>query len=173
LRQRLARVLETDYDLSGGAADPVTRESLEALAALRGRMLAWLPEVAFLSVTETPGADIRDDHVYTLIHDTGFSNISSLLNQEAHRLPDEDGVTVTRGFVGDYPNAFFRVERSSLPGFVAGIRGLTGEQDYRKLVERFGVRRTSPDFWRHSDQLHRAYQASARPLRRDCSITTD
>jgi len=159
LRQRLARVLKTDYDISG-EADPVTRQSLEALSTFRGRMLAWLPEVAFLSVTDTAGADIRDDHVYTLIHDAGYSNISALLNQESGRLPDEDGLTVTRGFVGDYPNAFFRVERSSLPGFVAGIRGLTSEQDYRTLVERFGVRRTSPDFWRYSDQLHRAYQAS-------------
>ncbi|MEW6543841.1 MAG: fatty acid cis/trans isomerase [Nitrospirota bacterium] len=31
----------------------------------------------------------------------------------------------------------------------------------RTVAEHFGVRRTSPDFWSHSDQLHRAYRARA------------
>ena len=65
------------------------------------------------------------------------------------------------GFVGAYPNVFYRVDRSSLPQFVAGMADLASEQDYRKFAERFAVQRTSPDFWNHSDQLHRAYQASA------------
>ena len=160
LRRRLAGALNTEYDI-GGEADVEIRAQLEALARVRGRALAWLPEVAFVAVTETAGADIRADRVYTLIHDDGYSNIASLLDQEGRRLPDEDGVTVTRGFVGAYPNAFYRVERSSLPQFVAGITSLASEQDYRKFAERFAVRRTDPGFWHHSDQLHRAYGARA------------
>lgn len=160
LRRRLARVLNPEYDLRG-EIDPEIRQSLETLAALRGRRLAWLPELAFLSVTETAGADSREDHVYTMLHDNGFSNIASMMDQESRRLPDEDGVTVVRGFIGDYPNALFRVERARLPEFVAGIRDLTGERDYRNLVERFGVSRTSPDFWRYSDHLQRVFQAIA------------
>lgn len=160
LRQRLTGALNRDYDV-GGEPDAVIRAQLEELSRVRGRAVAWLPEVAFLAVTDTAGADIRQDRVYTLIHDDGYSNIASLFNQEARRLPDEDGLTVTRGFVGAYPNVFYRVDRSSLPQFVAGMADLTSEQDYRKFAERFAVRRTSPDFWNHSDQLHRAYQASA------------
>ena len=160
LRRRLAGALNTEYDLSG-ETDPELRTQLEALARARGRSLAWLPEVAFVAVTDTAGADIREDRVYTLIHDNGFSNIASLMNPEASRLPDEDGVTVTRGFVGAYPNAFYRVERARLSQFVAAIPALTSEQDYRKFADTFAVRRSSQDFWRHSDQLHQAYFARA------------
>ncbi len=159
LRQRLTGALNQDYDI-GGEPDADIRTQLEELSRVRGRALAWLPEVSFLAVTEA-GSDAREDRWYTLIHDNGYSNIASLFNQEARRLPDEDGLTVTRGFVGAYPNAFYRVERTHLPEFVAAVAGLTNEQEYRKLAERFGVRRTDADFWRYSDQLHRAYQASA------------
>jgi hypothetical protein len=159
LRRRVAGVLNHGYDI-GGEPDTEIRTQLETLSRARGRALAWLPEVAFVAVTDTAGADIREDRVYTLIHDNGYSNIASLFDQEGRRLPDEDGVTVTRGFVGAYPNAFYRVERASLPQFVAGIAGLASEEDYRKFAERFAVRRTNPDFWRHSDQLHEAYRAS-------------
>ncbi|MGH7165232.1 MAG: fatty acid cis/trans isomerase [Nitrospiraceae bacterium] len=156
LRQRLAGALNTEYDL-GGETDAGLRTQLEALSRVRGRALAWLPEVAFVAVTDDVRTDIHEDRVYTLIHDTGYSNITSLFDQEARRLPDEDGVTVTRGFVGAYPNAFYRVQRSSLPQFVAGVTALTSEEDYQKFADRFAVRRTNPDFWRHSDQLHQAY----------------
>ncbi len=159
LRRRLAGALNKEYDLSG-ETDAELRAQLEALSRVRGRSLAWLPEVAFVSITDDVGTNIREDRVYTLLHDNGFSNIASLMNQEARRLPDEDGVTVTRGFVGAYPNVFYRVQRSSLPQFVAAITALSSEEDYRKFADRFGVRRTDPEFWRHSDQIHQAYFAS-------------
>lgn len=38
---------------------------------------------------------------------------------------------------------------------------LTSEQDYQQFADRFAVRRTHPEFWRHSDQLHQAYHARA------------
>jgi hypothetical protein len=160
LRERLAGALTRGYDV-GGEPDAEIRTRLETLSGLRGRALAWLPEVSFLAVTDGAGTDVREDRWYTLLRDAGHSNIASLFNQEARRLPDEDGLTVVRGFIGAYPNAFYRVERTKLPEFVSAVASLASEQDYRTLAERFGVRRTSPDFWSHSDQLHRAYRARA------------
>lgn len=54
--------------------------------------------------------------------------------------------------------AFYRMEQSALPEFIAAVAGLTSEADYRKLADRFAVRRTSRDFWRHSDGVHEAYR---------------
>jgi hypothetical protein len=141
--------------------DAEIRAQLEVLAQVRGKALSWMPDVALLAVIETAGMDVQDDRVYTLVRDLGLSNIASLFDQEGRRKPEEDGLTVTHGFVGAYPNAFYRVDRAGLPQFVAAVAGLTSEQDYRKLAERFAVRRTNPDFWEHSDELHRAYRKSA------------
>jgi hypothetical protein len=157
LRERLGGALNRDYDLAG-EPDAAVRAPLEALAALRGRALAWMPEVAFLAVTEPGATAARAERIYTLLHDDGYSNIASLFDKEARRLPDEDGLTVVRGFIGAYPNAVYRVSRPDLPAFVAAVAGLSSEADYRTLAARWAVRRTSPDFWDQSDRLHRAYR---------------
>ena len=134
------------------------RAQLRALAQIKGRSLQWLPEVAVLTVTNGTGAEVRQDRIYTLLHDNGFSNIASVFNPQSRRLPDEDTLTVTSGLIGAYPNAFYRMEQSALPEFIAAVAGLTSEADYRKLADRFAVRRTSRDFWRHSDGVHEVYR---------------
>ena len=157
LRQRLTGVLNQVYDVQG-EPDAELRAQLRSLAKVHGKALQWLPEVAVLTVTNGTGTAVRQDQIYTLLHDNGFSNIASLFNQQSRRLPDEDALTVARGLIGAYPNTFYRVEQSALPEFIAAVAGLTSEADYRKLAERFAVRRTNRDFWSHSDGVHEAYR---------------
>jgi hypothetical protein len=156
LRERLAGALNKARDLQG-EPDAELRAQLTALTQIKGKALQWLPEIAVLTVTDRTGAE-RQDRIYTMVHDNGFSNIASLFDQEARRLPDEDTLTVARGLIGSYPNAFYRVQLRALSEFIAAVAGLTGEADYRQLAERFAVRRTSPDFWPHSDAVHEAYR---------------
>ena len=160
LRRRLAGALNHAYDLQG-EPDAELRAQLIALAQIKGKALQWLPEATVLTITDGAGAEVRQDRIYTLVHELGYSNIASLLNPEARRLPDEDALTVARGFIGAYPNAFYRVARAQLPEFIAAVSGLVSEADYRKLADRFAIRRTSRDFWSHSDKLHKAYRESA------------
>jgi len=160
LRRRLAGALNHAYDLQG-EPDAELRAQLSELAKLKGKALQWLPEATVLTITDGAGAEVRQDRIYTLVHELGYSNIASLLNPEARRLPDEDALTVARGFIGAYPNAFYRVARAQLPEFIAAVSGLVSEADYRKLADRFAIRRTSRDFWSHSDKLHKAYRESA------------
>jgi hypothetical protein len=70
---------------------------------------------------------------------------------------------VVRGFLGAYPNAFYKVTRAELPAFVDAVAQLQGEADYARLLDRFGIRRTDPRFWSHSDRMLRAY-AEAEPI---------
>jgi hypothetical protein len=53
------------------------------------------------------------------------------------------------------------VPASELPGFTSALRGLTGQADYRRLADRWAVRRTSDKFWAASDALHDAHQAGS------------
>lgn len=157
LHQRLTGVLNHTYDIEG-EPDAELRAQLRKLAQVRGKALQWMPEMVLLAVTNRSDPAVRQDRIYTLLHDNGFSNIASLFNQQSRRLPDEDALTVARGFIGSYPNAFYRVDQSALPEFIEAVAGLTSEADYHRLAGRFAVRRTSPDFWPHSDRVHEAYR---------------
>jgi hypothetical protein len=115
-----------------------------------------LPELSFVSVIEDGG----EAQHYSVLRDSAHTNVAHLFREQSRRRPEEDRLTVLRGFVGAYPLALFRVQRRELAAFVSAVQALTGEASYAALRNRFGVKRTSPDFWTHSDQIHDARRAS-------------
>ncbi len=157
LRKQLAPVLDRRFDLVTKGLPAGVRSALLRLDALEGAATSHLPELTFLRVTGLPGGP-RD---YTLTHNSAHSNISTLFQEAKHRLPAEDTVTLAEGFLGTYPNAFHQVEASALDAYVDAIARLGSETDYAGLMSRFGIRRTDPRFWAHSDSLHAAYRRSA------------
>lgn len=158
LRKRIGTTLESKYDLIG-EQDLTLRKQLQRLMQVKGRAAQWMPEMALLTVVNDKGlVGNQEDQIFTLLHDNGFSNVASLFDQASRRLPDEDRLTVGRGVIGAYPNALYRLRRSDLPEFVTAVTDLTSEDDYRRLAERFAVRRTNPAFWTHSDTIHAAYR---------------
>jgi hypothetical protein len=156
LQAHLSPVLNTSYNIEKIGQTQV-RQQLERLSNIQGMAVSWLPQLAFLSI------DGSDKIVVTLIHNNGMSNVSHLFNEQKRRLPDEDNLTVVRGLLGSYPNAFYHVAESKLKDFVSAVEGLSSEEDYQALLSRFGVRRSDPDFWKHSDYLRTAYQ-NASPI---------
>ena len=158
LRARLAPVLAPRFDLST-VADEALRRDLRALGDVRGASTVWLPEVAFVRVDDPP----RPPQWFTLLRDTAHSNVSHIFLENAELLPAENTLTLVPGFLGAYPNAIYRVRRAELPALAAAIRELASEDDYRKLADRFALRRTDPGFWAASDAMHDAY-ARSTPL---------
>ncbi|MEM1402625.1 MAG: fatty acid cis/trans isomerase [Pseudomonadota bacterium] len=114
----------------------------------------YLPEVAFLQVLPKQGAA----RYYTLLHNRAFKNNAHLFKEEDRRVPNEDTMTVARGFVGAYPNMFFQISESQLEKFVSAVGSMSASEDYTKLVNRYGVRRTAPWFWKLSDDMHQYYR---------------
>jgi hypothetical protein len=150
LGERLAGVRSEAYSVEAHAP----RDDLDALApllALRGQAAARMPESSILSVRAKDGA-LRH---YTLLRESAHTNVAQLFREQNRRLPDEDTLSVVPGFLGAYPNALFRVDEPELRAFVSAVEGLADARDYGALRVRFGVLRTSPDFWAHSDALHR------------------
>ena len=156
IRQHLAPVLDRRYDLAT-VPDAALRRDLESLAALRGRSLQWLPEMSIVRIDEASG----QSRWITLLRDTAHTNVSHLLREGSTLRPDEDGLTVVPGFLGDYPNAFYRLKRADLQAFTAAVSNLKSEADYRSFATRFAVRRTNPAFWAQSDAVHAAYRQHA------------
>ncbi len=156
LEQRLARILDRRYDIDS-MRDKELRADLAALAAVRGKPLAWLPETVFLRVDETG----QPPQYFTVLRDTGHSNVSQMFQEDAALRPDEHALTVVPGFIGAYPNAIWRVARTALPELTGMVGALRSEEDYRAFADRFAIRRTDPDFWLVSDALMEAHQHQA------------
>jgi hypothetical protein len=152
LKRRLAPVLNRRYELSG-VADAALHADLALLAGLRGESLSWLPELAYLRVDSPPHLP----RYFTLLRNTGHSNVSSLLREGRELSPAENTLTVASGFIGAYPNAIYRLQREEIRALAKAIGELSSESDYRALADRFSVRRTDPRFWQYSDELQDAH----------------
>jgi Fatty acid cis/trans isomerase (CTI) len=152
LTERVAPVLNRSYGIE---QEPLAtlRDALAPLAQLRGRMVSFMSETSFLEVRLKAGGEAY----FTLLRDSAHTNVAHLFNEKERRVPDEDQLTLLRGFVGAYPNALYSVNEDDVPAFSAALRALDSEQAYGAFRDRFGVRRTDTRFWDLSDRIHAAF----------------
>jgi hypothetical protein len=136
----------------GAAADryAIHDSALERLAESGGAHLSLMPQVAFVQVFGRG----EQERVYSLIHNSAYSNNAQIFQEEERRIPQEDTLTVARGFIGAYPNAFFQINSQDLDTFTDAVLALESEADYAALKRRFGVARNAPHFWQVSDRFH-------------------
>ena len=142
------------HDIDQRKLGKVLAMNLEQLSAVRGESLHFLPESSILTVTGKKG---QRRH-FTVLRNSAHSNIAELFDESERRLPQEDTLYVGQGFIGAYPNVFYRVEEDDLPDFVRRVSGLSSESEYAALAERYAVRRTHPDFWGHFDLIQRDFK---------------
>jgi hypothetical protein len=153
LQTHLSQILDRRFELQrapGGAA-------MGALAGLKGASLTWWPEAVVLRVDTLA----RPAQYFTVLRDTAHLNVSTLLREKAMLVPDEYRLTVVPGFIGAYPNAIFGVTSEQLPAFVQAVSALGSEQDYRRLADRYAVRRSDERFWSVSDAMQQAHRRAA------------
>ena len=156
LEKHLAPVLERRYDLAA-VDDAGLRGDLGLLAGVRGAALSWLPELVLLRVEDPP----RRPRYFTLLRNTGHSNVSSMLREAREFLPAENTLSVAQGFIGAYPNVFYRVQRREIPALARAIGELASPDDYQRLAGRYAVRRSHPGFWQISDEFQAAHRQQA------------
>jgi hypothetical protein len=158
MAEYIGAALDRSYDL-GGELDSTLRGALFPLTQLLGKPASTMPETSFVEVLRDTG----DQRYFTILRDSAHTNVAHLFNEDERRVPDEDRLTVLRGFVGAYPNALFSVREEELQSFVDTLSALDGEEAYDSFRERFGVRRNDARFWDYSDRAHAAY-AALEPL---------
>jgi hypothetical protein len=78
--------------------------------------------------------------------------MSSLLSEESNLLPEEDTLTVVSGILGYYLSVYLTVSANQLT-----------EQDYAQWLDIYGMRRTDPGFWSHSDTIQQL-NAQQQPI---------
>lgn len=135
------------YQREDVSADVVS--AFQSLERNIGRHNGLLPNVSFINVVGE-----KTDEFYTLLRNTAHLNIAEPFSEDKRRAPDEDNLTIVRGFIGAYPNYFFQVEEREVGKFAADIAAMKTVDDYIQLGERYGVRRNAPWFWRVADKVH-------------------
>lgn len=148
-QQHLEPVLEGQHALAQLSLPTEAHQALQSLLAESGEHLSLLPPVTVLY--------LQEEQLITLVQHNAYSNLSSLFMEQQRRLPDEDSLTVTQGIIGNYPNSFMQLEVDDIPEFVSRLKAMASEDDYRALRDRYGVRRSDPDFWSLSDAIHTRY----------------
>ncbi len=151
--KRLQPVLDHRYTLSNNKIPVEHRRWLKQLGYLKAPTSTLLPQISFLSVENAQG----ELHLYTVLRNNAHSNIDSLLRENSNRRPENDNITVVKGILGTYPGAFWHTSESGLQAMVTELASLDSEEDYRTFMGRYGIRRTHPEFWQHSDNIHQRY----------------
>jgi hypothetical protein len=154
LVNKLNPVLDHRYTLANNTIPEVQRRWLKQIGYLKAPTATLLPQITFLSVEDQQG----ELHLYTVLRNNAHSNIDSLLREDANRRPERDDITVVRGLLGTYPGAFWHVKEQQLETMTRALARLQSEEDYRAFMGTYGVRRTNPEFWQHSDKLHNAFK---------------
>lgn len=149
LQAHLRPVVDRTHFIEDDPHPRVARMAAD-LSRLVGNGARQFPPLSFLEVVQGP----KKSTYYTLVRDDWHTNVTSLFFEKNNRRPEQDRLTVLRGFVGAYPNAFFRVKLDELEAWTQALVGMKNDVDYRRLRDRFAVRRTSADFWGFADALH-------------------
>ena len=157
VRTYLGEKVVTKDLLNSRPSPSVTEEyqrQLQALSKIEGAPLGFLPEQAIIKLVLVNGKQ----SLISLVRNKSHSNVSHLFGEQYRLIPEEQTLSVVEGIVGVYPNVFFDLYELDLENFVEMIEGLRSENDYQKLLTRYGVRRTNSNFWAFSDTIHDIYR---------------
>ncbi|TVZ39810.1 fatty acid cis/trans isomerase CTI [Alteromonadaceae bacterium 2753L.S.0a.02] len=152
IQERLRAVLAKQKMLES-LENKQVRSELLRLTKFKGTNTAFLAQNSFMFIRDKQQ---QTWYPVSILRNDAHLNITSVFNEKKNLIPDENTLTITNGFVGAYPIAMFDVDADKLGDFVDEVLALSSDADYSRLVDAYGVRRTSAQFWQHSDKLHRA-----------------
>ena len=149
LKDRIQTADPINRPQPGDNPDRVTKAMRSIAAASSQQQPTWrkfktmLPEATFLRI-DAPG---KDPVVYTMTldHDYRTKNFMTSMLQDA--VPSLARVTIYPGILTAYPNFMFRIDEQDIEEFAAKLIDADTEEKFTAVVERWGVRRSNPNFW--------------------------
>ena len=133
---------------AGETPDRVTK-AMQSIVAAASQQPNWrkfktmLPEATFLRI-DAPG---RDPAIYTMTLDRDLATKAFALSVLQGADPSKSKVTIYPGVLTSYPNFMFRMEEKDVDQFAVMLIDADTPEKFNAVVERFGVRRSSPAFW--------------------------
>ena len=133
----------------GDDADHITKALISIVAASREQEPTWrkfktfLPEASFLRIDRAG----QEPKVYTMTHNSDYSNKSFVSMALEDEIPGNAKVAILEGAYTAYPNFMFRINEDEIEKFAASLIEADTQEKFTAVVERWGIRRSSPDFW--------------------------
>lgn len=140
--------------------DPTLQNAEQALSQLVSRPAAGLkvidqlPEATLLRIETASG----HREIYSLLRNRAHSNVAFLLGEERRYQPGLDTLTVYPGVLSSYPNFMFNIPAGQVPAFVEAMQGAQDGPAFERIVERWGIRRSHPQFWYYFHDLSQYIQ---------------
>jgi len=134
---------------------PALQDAEQTLSRLTNRpaaglkVIEQLPEATMLRI-ETPDGKRE---VYSLLRNRAHSNVAFMLGEAYRYQPGLDTVTIYPGVLSSYPNFMFNIPAQEVPEFVAAMENAKDAKRFEKIVDRWGIRRSHPQFWQYFHDL--------------------
>jgi hypothetical protein len=141
-------------DVNTGLDEQRADRAMRRVADIRGLQVQPLPDVMFVHVAT--GGD-SEDLAYTIIRNKALSNNSMLFDEARRRELEDDTLTVVKGHVGSYPNAFSHIPIDQIEGRIDSYLNIKDKLDYYNFAKKYAIQRNSPNFWVESDWHYRKY----------------
>ncbi|MCQ4326111.1 peptidylprolyl isomerase [Stutzerimonas stutzeri] len=144
---------------------PALQRAEQALSRLTNRLAAGLPVIRSLpeaTLLRVEQGDGRRE-IYSLLRNRAHSNVAFMYGESLRWQPRLDTLTVYPGILSSYPNFIFNLPAAEVPAFVAALERVKEGEDFERIVERWGVRRSHPRFWDYFNDLAR-YLEETDPL---------
>ncbi|SEM19828.1 Fatty acid cis/trans isomerase (CTI) [Pseudomonas sp. NFIX51] len=131
--------------------DPALQSAEQALSGLVSRPAAGmrvidlLPEATMLRIQAPSGKRV----FYSMLRNRAHSNVAFLLGESLRYQPGLDTLTIYPGVLSSYPNFIFNIPAGQVPEFVAEMENAKDAHRFEKIVERWGIRRSHPQFWQY------------------------
>ncbi|WP_431033870.1 fatty acid cis/trans isomerase [Pseudomonas yamanorum] len=145
--------------------DPALQDAEQALSRLTNRPAAGLkvidllPEATMLRIETLSGKR----EMYSLLRNRAHSNVAFMLGEAYRYQPGLDTVTIYPGVLSSYPNFMFNIPAEQVPEFVAAMENAKDANRFEKIVDRWGIRRSHPQFWQYFHDLSQ-YLHETTPL---------
>ena len=123
------------------------------------KVIEQLPEASMLAIDYGQG----QTEVYSLLRNRAHSNVAFMVGEELRYEEGLDTLTVYPGVLSSYPNFMFSLKADEVAEFVAALEQARSPQAFEAIVQRWGIRRTHPQFWAHLDKLN-AYIERTEPV---------
>ncbi|MCW5211455.1 fatty acid cis/trans isomerase, partial [Desulfobulbus sp. TB] len=136
---------------------------------LRGFRAVTGPDSALLSYFNNYNANLafvrierenKKDACFTIVVNRWHDNVSyfAMIMEKKVLNSAKDRMDILPGFVGSYPNYFFKIHEKNLPEFFSLLsrKEKIGEDEVDQFV-RYGINRADPEFWQEYDWFQQRF----------------